>query len=74
MRESSVIARVEYDPLTQTLEVEFHTGRVYQYFEVPPAVIDELRNADSMGRYFNYEIRPHYRSREITITRHRQAG
>ncbi len=72
MRASSVIANIGYDSRTQTLEVEFHTGRVYQYFAVPAAVVEELRTADSMGRYFNQEIRPHYRSREIT--RHRQAG
>jgi len=32
---SSNISSVGYDPKTQTLEVEFHNGGVYQYFNVP---------------------------------------
>jgi hypothetical protein len=66
---SSVIAGVTYDPRTNTLEVEFHTGRVYQYFDVPPTEYDALRQADSVGRYFNRAIRNRYRSREVTERR-----
>ena len=62
---SSVIARLGYDQDTETLEVEFHTGRIYRYVGVPPSVYEALLNAESLGRYFNERIRDHYEFREI---------
>jgi len=62
---SSVIARLSYDPDTQTLEVEFRSGRLYWYFGVPLSEFEQLKGADSMGAYFNREIRPRYEGREI---------
>ena len=62
---SSVIASVAYDVATGTLEVVFRSGRVYRYFDVPPEAFDALRQADSVGAFFNHEIKPRYRSREI---------
>ena len=45
-----------------TLEIEFHGGRVYQYFDVPEQVFGGLRTAyDSHGSYFNENIKGHYR-------------
>lgn len=58
--ESSVITSVGYDAKTNVLEVEFRTGRVYQYFLVPQSVYRELMRSESMGRYFNHEIRGSY--------------
>lgn len=66
MRTSSVIAGLEYDPASRTLEVEFRSGRVYHYFDVPKAEYLALTNAPSLGSYFNKEIRPRYRAEEIT--------
>jgi len=58
---SSNLASVGYDAGTQTLEVEFQNGSVYQYFDVPQAVYDLLVGAESAGRLFNSEIRGNYR-------------
>jgi hypothetical protein len=69
---SSAIASVRYDPATQILEVEFHSGRVYQYFDVAAEELDALRQADSIGAYFNREIKPRHRVREITEPRRRR--
>jgi hypothetical protein len=44
-----------------TLEVEFTTGTVYQYFDVPERVFEELMAAESKGGFFNSQIRGHYR-------------
>lgn len=57
---SKSIASVGYDAAAAILEVEFHNGRLYQYFEVPPRVHEELMKADSIGAYFNANIRPIY--------------
>ena len=42
-----------YDPDQQALEVEFHNGSVYRYEQVPAEVVQELLEADSLGRHFN---------------------
>ena len=65
---SSVIAAVAYDARDKVLEVEFHTGRVYHYHDVPRSAYDALRTADSIGKYFNEELRPHYRATEVRWT------
>lgn len=56
---SSNIAAVGYDPETQTLEVEFLNGGVYQYFNVPREVYDNLLSSGSMGAYFQNNIKSH---------------
>ena len=57
---SSVIAEVRYDDDRELLEVLFHNGRVYRYLDVPAAEFQALIGADSVGRYFNQEIRTRY--------------
>ena len=59
--QSSSIAAVSYDDAAFTLEVEFVNGSVYRYFEVPAAVYLAFMGADSLGRYFNAQIRDRYR-------------
>ncbi len=55
--QSSSLASVGYDPATCTLEVEFHSGGVYQYFRVPRQVYESLINAASKGSYFHHNIK-----------------
>lgn len=57
---SSNLRSVGYDEATRTLEIEFRSGRVYRYIEVPRDVYEELMSADSLGRYFNKYIREAY--------------
>jgi len=59
--QSSNIARIRYDASTLTLEVEFHNGRMYQYFDVPMAVFQGLRTAQSPGGYLANNIKGHFR-------------
>ena len=59
---SSVIASVGYKPDTMMLEIEFRsTGFVYRYFDVPEIEFRKLMNAESIGRYFNKNIKDDYR-------------
>jgi KTSC domain len=44
-----------------TLEIEFTNGSVYQYFDVPEHVHDELMRAGSHGELFSRQIRGHFR-------------
>ena len=57
---SSNLAEVGYDPELETLEVLFKHGGVYQYFNVPSFMHERLMIADSLGRFFNTEIRGHF--------------
>lgn len=58
--ESSNLASVGYDTKSQVLEVEFKHGGVYQYFDVPENVYEDLMNADSHGKYFVANIKNNY--------------
>jgi len=62
---SSVIASIGYSPSDKTLEVQFHNGRVYQYKGVPPDEHAALMAAESIGRYFNENIRDRYAAKEL---------
>jgi tyrosyl-tRNA synthetase len=55
--ESDSLASIGYNPETQTLEVEFKHGGVYRYYNFPADEYDELKNADSLGTYFNENIK-----------------
>ena len=52
---------VGYESDGKVLEVEFQSGAVYQYSEVPESLYEELMRAESKGRYFNAEIRDEFR-------------
>ena len=58
--ESTSIYSAGYDPATSTLEVEFRNHRIYRYIGVPPEVYEALLTAESVGRYFAYNIRNDY--------------
>ena len=55
--QSSNIASVGYDPATSTLEIEFHSGGVYQYLGVSREVYEGLMKAASKGSYFHHNIK-----------------
>ena len=55
--DSSNLASVGYDIKSAILEVEFHSGGVYQYFGVPLFVYQGLLNAASKGKYLNQVVK-----------------
>jgi len=57
---SSNIRSVGYDPATESLEVEFHSGSVYQYMKVPVTEYEGLIRASSKGRYLNQKVKGRY--------------
>ncbi len=62
---SSNIASIGYDADSQTLEIEFLNGGVYQYFDVPQYVHEELMNASSLGQYLAQNIKGNYRYSKV---------
>ncbi len=65
---SSAVRSVGYDPRSQTLEVEFVSGEVYQYVGVELIVYKAVMRADSVGRFVNERIKPRYPSVHIGET------
>jgi hypothetical protein len=61
---STAIRAVGYQTEGQLLEVEFGSGQVYRYREVPATVFEALTKAPSRGGYFNSYIRDLYELEE----------
>jgi hypothetical protein len=58
--ESTTMKSVGYQAREKTLEIEFQSGMVYQYLDVPQEVYEGLLQEGSKGQYFNREIRDAY--------------
>lgn len=58
--QSSVLESAGYDPARRWLDVEFRSGLLYRYFQVPSHHYQELMKADSKGIYFNEHIRDRF--------------
>lgn len=54
---SSNIASIGYHEGSQTLEVEFQNGTVYQYYNVPLSMYENMMHAPSKGQFLNLYIR-----------------
>ena len=57
---SSNVKAIGYDEHTQTLEVEFLDGRVYQYYGVPEHTHSQFMGASSKGQFFHIYIKNRY--------------
>ena len=62
---SSNISSIGYDASSNTLEVEFIGGAVYQYYGVPKPVYEELMRASSHGSYLADYVKGKYRYKEL---------
>ena len=57
---SSNIRAIGHDITTQTLEVEFLSGWVYQYYGVPEYLYQQIMQASSKGQFLNQYIKNAY--------------
>jgi hypothetical protein len=57
---SSNILSVGYDEPSQTLEVEFSNGTIYQYYNVGRNLFEQFMEAASKGQFLNTYIRNAY--------------
>ncbi len=62
---SSNIRSIGYDSESQTLEIEFHSGGIYQYFNVPKSTYNELMSASSHGSFFSRQIKDQFEWTQI---------
>ena len=57
---STAVSSVGYDERSSMLEVEFESGAVYDYFDVPPKVYHDLLKAPSVGSFVSRQVRDQY--------------
>jgi hypothetical protein len=63
--DSSNIASIGHDTESETLEIEFNNGSIYQYFDVPEQVYDDMMMADSKGRFLHLNIKGNFRYSKV---------
>lgn len=54
---SSNIMSVGYDSGSETLEIEFKSGAVYQYYNVSEYLYEQFKAAPSKGQFFHMYIK-----------------
>lgn len=57
---STNIASIGYDVPSETLEVEFNNGTVYQYYNVGVVLFEQLMQSTSKGQFLNAYIKNAY--------------
>jgi KTSC domain len=62
---STMAAQVGYDEEREILQIEFNSGAVYQYSAVEPEVWEDLQETDSIGSFYNREIKGYYPSVKV---------
>jgi KTSC domain len=63
---SSAVISAAYDAVSSTLELEFSSGRVYQYEAVPASAYQWLLRTRSKGTYVSRMINGQYSYRDVT--------
>ena len=58
--DSSNIRAVAYDTCSSVLEVTFSSGDTYFYLDVPKHIYEELRTAQSKGKFHAQHIRDEF--------------
>jgi hypothetical protein len=62
---STSIASIGFDSKKRQLDVEFRTGALYRYYEVPAVTFEAFLQATSKGHYFRDSIRERFRFRRL---------
>jgi hypothetical protein len=66
---SSTIHRVEYNEKEKTMEIEFRSGNVYRYYDVPPRLWKVfqlyIECEGSAGSFFNEYVKKQFTSEKL---------
>ncbi len=63
---SSNIHAIGYDEPKRVLAVEFKSGSIYHYADVPPELAIDLVNAESIGRFYHANIKGKLAGQKMT--------
>ena len=64
--QSSNIVSISYNLNEEILEIEFKGNRIYQYKDVPEFIYQDLINSESVGKYFNTNIKDQYETEKVS--------
>jgi hypothetical protein len=64
---SRAVTSAGYDAETRTLELEFSSGRVYRFSDVPESVYDWLLRVPNKGTYVSKSITGLYAYEDVTV-------
>lgn len=62
--ESTMAKSIGYDVDSSTLEIEFQSGEIWQYYEVPEQLFYEMKSV-SIGKFFQIKVKNQYREKRI---------
>jgi ABC-type glycerol-3-phosphate transport system substrate-binding protein len=62
---SAAISGTAYDAATKVLTVTFEGGEVYEYADVPQAVVDAMAKAESKGTAFNELVKGKFTAKKV---------
>src|SRR5205085_11267007 len=63
--DSQAFAEVAYDDDKHQLYIQFHSGKIYRYFDFPRLQYDELLAAESRCTYFAEQLRCKFLYEEV---------
>jgi len=64
--ESSMMLSIGYDENDAVLEIEFKSnGQVWQYYDVPEYVFQNMMGSESVGKYFHSDIKGKYKEARV---------
>jgi hypothetical protein len=63
--ESSMIRSIGHDANTSTLEIEFNSGVVWQYYDFPESSWYEFDGAESQGKFFHANIKGQFTEAQV---------
>lgn len=64
-KKSSRILKMSYIKSKKLLNITFNSGAIYEYYDVPMEVTDGIIQADSLGKYFDKNIKGIYNYRRV---------
>jgi len=59
--ESTTLSRIWYEPITRVLAVEFRSGGIYEFYDVPTEVYEQMFAAPRKGLFITQQLRGHFR-------------
>lgn len=62
--DSSVIKNVRFKT-EGIMDVQFTSGQVYSYYEVPQSIYENLINAESVGMFFQNNVKGNFKYRKL---------
>ncbi len=63
--QSCILRSVGYDDNLKNMEIEFHSGLIYQYSGVPSKIYADLMSSAAVGKFFSDKVRNRFRTKQM---------